>query len=102
MEAKGLKLYKILKNNQTILSETAGKYAGHRGYKIFGRLDCKSGMRMKKENRVFFHELEDAVMQGYRPCKNCKPMIEEDFQRVRKMMIHKSLESSYRSGKRFY
>ncbi len=50
-----------------------GQYAGWKPGKIFGRLDCKSGLRMKKENRVFFLSWEDAIRQGYRPCKKCKP-----------------------------
>ncbi|OGZ63127.1 MAG: hypothetical protein A3H51_02970 [Candidatus Spechtbacteria bacterium RIFCSPLOWO2_02_FULL_38_8] len=47
------KLYKVIKDGQAIQTETPGKYAGWRPEKIFGRLDCKSGMRMKSENRVF-------------------------------------------------
>ncbi len=70
---KKRKLYEVLIKGVTILTTTPGKYAGNRHRKIFGRLDCKSGMRMKKENRVFFHTWDDAIEQGFRPCKNCKP-----------------------------
>ena len=66
--------YKIFKAGQMVLSPIPGKFGGCRPSKIFGRLDCKSGMRMRKENRVFFLSAEDAVAQGYRPCKNCKPL----------------------------
>ena len=45
--------YRVLKGGRIIESVVPGKYAGWRPGKIFGRLDCKSGMRMKKENRVF-------------------------------------------------
>lgn len=65
--------YKVLKNGEIVESDVPGKYAGWRPGKIFGRLDCKSGMRMKKENRVFFLTWEDALAAGYRPCKKCKP-----------------------------
>lgn len=65
--------YKVLKNGKIIESVVPGRYAGHKGYKIFGRLDCKSGMNMKKENRVFFLSWTDAIAEGYRPCKNCNP-----------------------------
>ena len=68
-----MKLYKILKNGAIINSPIPGKYAGWRPGRIFGRLDCKSGMRMKKANRVFFHTYEDAIAAGYRPCKKCEP-----------------------------
>lgn len=67
------KVYKILKNGKIVGSTTPGKFAGWKRGKIFGRLDCKSGMRMKKESRVFFHSWEDAINEGYRPCKKCKP-----------------------------
>jgi methylphosphotriester-DNA--protein-cysteine methyltransferase len=84
--------YKILENGRIILSDTPGKYAGHKGYRIFGRLDCKSGMRMKKENRVFFHTLEDAVLQGYRPCRNCNPLTEEEFQTIKDLTPYSTLQ----------
>lgn len=66
-------MYKVIKNNQIVNSDVPGLYAGWRSGKIFGRLNCKSGLRMKKENRVFFLTYQDAVDSGYRPCKNCKP-----------------------------
>jgi methylphosphotriester-DNA--protein-cysteine methyltransferase len=39
--------------------------------KIYGILSCKSGKRMKKQNRVFFVSEEEAITNGYRPCGNC-------------------------------
>jgi methylphosphotriester-DNA--protein-cysteine methyltransferase len=68
------RIYHVLRDGKIIESIVPGKYAGWRPGKIFGRLDCKSGMRMKKENRVFFLSWDDAVAEGYRPCKNCKPV----------------------------
>lgn len=51
-----------------------GKYAGSRGDKIFGRLDCQSGLRkLHPENRVFFPDWFEATEAGYRPCKVCRP-----------------------------
>lgn len=70
---KELKIYRVLKDGKITESEVPGKYAGNGPGKIFGCLDCKSGMRMKKKNRVFFLTWDDAVSAGYRPCKNCKP-----------------------------
>jgi methylphosphotriester-DNA--protein-cysteine methyltransferase len=68
-----MKKYKVLKNGRIIESDVPGKYAGWKPGKIFGRLDCKSGMRIKKENRVFFLTWDDAINAGYRSCKKCKP-----------------------------
>jgi methylphosphotriester-DNA--protein-cysteine methyltransferase len=94
------KLYKILKDGETIRSPIPGEYAGWRPGKIFGRLDCKSGMRMKKENRVFFHTLEDAVTQGYRPCNNCKPIGEEEWEQIKHLVPEKTLQEFYNRGKK--
>lgn len=71
----GLKmyLYKVLTSNGFITSEIPGKFAGWRPGKIYGRLDCKSGMRMLDKNRVFFLTQDDALACGYRACRKCKP-----------------------------
>lgn len=71
--------YKVLKGGEVIKSKVPGRYAGWRPGKIFGRLDCKSGMRMKKENRVFFLTWKDAMAEGYRPCKKCKPTPDDTY-----------------------
>ncbi len=46
-------------------------YGRNRKLKIYGTLHCKSGKRMKKENRVFFNSAQQAKAQGYRPCGHC-------------------------------
>jgi len=46
-------------------------YGGNSKLKIYGTLQCKSGKRMKKENRVFFSSLTEAKTGNYRPCGNC-------------------------------
>lgn len=46
---------------------------GHRFGKIYGRLDCRAGKRMKPENRVFFSSETEATTFGYRPCAVCLP-----------------------------
>ena len=47
------------------------RFAGNLKLKIYGRLDCNSGKRMKKENRIFFRSLAEAVQLGFRPCGHC-------------------------------
>jgi hypothetical protein len=66
-------LYRVLRGGETVESRVPALYGGYRKDKIFGRLDCRSGLRMKSENRVFFLSLHDAREAGYRCCKNCKP-----------------------------
>ena len=46
-------------------------YAGNSKLKIYGTFDCKSGKKMKRENRVFFLSLEQLNSSGYRPCGHC-------------------------------
>jgi len=46
-------------------------YGGNRKLKIYGKLDCRSGKRMKVENRVFFENEAEAIDLGYRPCAVC-------------------------------
>lgn len=45
--------------------------AGHAKLRIYGTLDCKSGKRMKRENRMFFKTEDEAIKAGYRPCGHC-------------------------------
>jgi methylphosphotriester-DNA--protein-cysteine methyltransferase len=44
---------------------------GNSRLKIYGTLDCKSGKRLKRANRVFFSSEKEAIFHGYRPCGHC-------------------------------
>ncbi|HZY39176.1 MAG TPA: Ada metal-binding domain-containing protein [Mucilaginibacter sp.] len=46
-------------------------FAGNLKLKIYGKLNCVSGKRMRVENRVFFASEAEAVTQGFRPCGHC-------------------------------
>jgi methylphosphotriester-DNA--protein-cysteine methyltransferase len=46
-------------------------FAGNGKLKIYGLLNCKSGKRMKKQNRLFFVSEVEAVQLGFRPCAHC-------------------------------
>jgi hypothetical protein len=59
-------------------SLTPGVLGGHRGRRIYGRLDCCSALRAIRrggyvDDRVFFADVSDAVAAGYRPCAVCMP-----------------------------
>lgn len=47
------------------------RFGGNKNLRIYGLLSCNSGKRMKKENRVFFTDKEEAIYNGYRPCGHC-------------------------------
>ena len=60
------------------ISPTKGLIGGHRGSKIYGRLDCPAALRAIANggyvrHRVFFATTADAVGAGYRPCAVCMP-----------------------------
>ncbi len=46
-------------------------FAGNQKLKIYGLLTCASGKRMKKQNRVFFSNEDEALVLQYRPCGHC-------------------------------
>jgi hypothetical protein len=59
---------------EVVRSEIPGLLSGYWGKDydhVYGSLDCKSGTRMKPENRVFFRSEDDAIKLGFRPCLNC-------------------------------
>lgn len=39
--------------------------------KIYGKLTCPSGKRLKPRNRVFFRNEKEALLHGFRPCGHC-------------------------------
>ena len=65
-EEKRKKLIHLVRKSEISLG-------GYRKAKIYGLLSCKSGKRMKEENRVFFKDEKEAIQQGYRPCAHCLP-----------------------------
>jgi methylphosphotriester-DNA--protein-cysteine methyltransferase len=47
------------------------RFGGNKKLKIYGLLNCTSGKRMKRENRVFFKDEKEAIQNNYRPCGHC-------------------------------
>lgn len=57
-------------------STMPGTVGGHRGSRIYGRLDCPSALRALAaggyvRHRVFFADESTAVAAGFRPCGVC-------------------------------
>jgi methylphosphotriester-DNA--protein-cysteine methyltransferase len=57
-------------------SRRPGTLGGHRGTRIYGRLDCRAALRAIARggyvaHRVFFLNERHALAAGYRPCKVC-------------------------------
>ncbi len=55
----------------TLIRKDQAVFAGNKKLKIYGKLSCKSGKRMKPENRVFFHSEDEAISLGFRACLHC-------------------------------
>jgi methylphosphotriester-DNA--protein-cysteine methyltransferase len=71
--ALGSNLKEISRKLGGLIRKGEISYGGYRKAKIYGTLHCRSGKRMKIENRVFFINEEEAIAEGYRPCAHCLP-----------------------------
>jgi hypothetical protein len=72
----------------TYLSEIPGLLGGHRGSRIYGRLQCPSALRAIARGgytkyRVFFADEAAAIAAGYRPCATCLPERYRAWKRAR-------------------
>ena len=56
-----------------VASSCINKVNGCRTTRIYCRPDCPAGRRAKPENKIYFASREEAMEQGYRACKICKP-----------------------------
>ncbi|PZR19451.1 MAG: metal-binding protein [Flavobacterium psychrophilum] len=59
------------KELRTLIKAHVITFGGNKKLKIFGKLNCASGKRMKMDNRVFFTSAEEAKYFGCRPCGHC-------------------------------
>jgi methylphosphotriester-DNA--protein-cysteine methyltransferase len=57
-------LHRLIRQNKIQLG-------GNRKLKIYGSLQCSSGKRMLRENRVFFQSEKEAIANDFRPCGHC-------------------------------
>ena len=63
-DIEGFALYRKIRNAEIL-------FAGNQKLKIYGRLNCGSGTRMLKANRVFFSCEAEALALQFRPCGHC-------------------------------
>jgi methylated-DNA-[protein]-cysteine S-methyltransferase len=69
-------------------SDAPGTLGGHRGNRVYGRLDCAGALRWIEKGhyvkqRVFFADEPTAIAAGYRPCASCMPAEYERWRRAR-------------------
>lgn len=68
----------IGRNGRPYVSAVPGALGGHKGSRIYGRLDCRAALRAIArggyvKHRVFFPDEATAISAGYRPCAVCMP-----------------------------
>lgn len=51
----------------------AATYVGNSNSRVFHYNNCTSAIKMKTANKVILNSREEAIRNGYRPCKKCKP-----------------------------
>ena len=54
-------------------SSDSGSYIGNSNTGKFHELSCKWGQKISERNKVTFNSRNDAISQGYQPCKVCNP-----------------------------
>lgn len=50
------------------------RYVGSKTTHIFCFPTCKDARRIQEKNRSLFHDADDALESGYRPCRRCQPV----------------------------
>jgi O-6-methylguanine DNA methyltransferase len=55
------------------LAQEGVRYIGSRTTKIVCFPTCKDAQRIREENRVPFHGIDEATEKGFRPCLRCQP-----------------------------
>ncbi|CAB3919762.1 Ada metal-binding domain-containing protein [Achromobacter deleyi] len=74
-----VKTYTLIgRDGLSYASVTPGAFGGHRGGRLYGRLDCRAALRAIARGgyvnqRVFFADEAAAIAAGYRPCAVCLP-----------------------------
>ena len=58
---------------QKSIEADTGAYIGNARSHKFHRPDCRYTKKIAPRNRVFFQSRQEAINQGYVPCKVCKP-----------------------------
>ena len=61
------------KKRAPVRERTAQGYVGNRNSKVFHQATCFPIQQMSAADMVFFSSREEAVRQGYNPCRECKP-----------------------------
>lgn len=78
------------RDGKSYSSAVPGAFGGHRGSKLYGRLDCRAALQAIArggyvKHRVFFADEATAIAAGYRPCAVCMPQAYAAWKRTRRI-----------------
>ncbi|MBE6500616.1 MAG: hypothetical protein E7Z80_08760 [Methanobrevibacter thaueri] len=65
--------YHTYTNTHSDSSSNSGSYVGNSYTGKFHELTCKWGQKISSNNKVKFNSRNDAISQGYHPCRVCNP-----------------------------
>jgi len=57
------------------LAREGVRYIGSSTTKVFCFPTCRDARRIREDNRVPFHEADEATQKGFRPCRRCQPKV---------------------------
>ena len=60
-------------SSESTSSSDSANYVGNANSGKFHEAGCTSVSKMSEGNKVFFSSRDDAINQGYQPCKRCNP-----------------------------
>lgn len=63
----------VSKEQNSTAVNTKTEYIGNLNTHIFHKSTCGSVATMKEENKIIFEGHNDAINDGYTPCKRCNP-----------------------------
>lgn len=63
----------IQSQQKAAVSESEAAYIGNSGTMKFHTLECSAGSKIADRNVVYFRDRNEAISQGYVPCKICNP-----------------------------
>nr|WP_175043654.1 Ada metal-binding domain-containing protein [Burkholderia lata] len=92
----------IGRDGKPLSGPVRGTFGGHRGSKLYGRLECRAALRAIERGgytryRVFFLDEATAIAAGYRPCAVCLPKEYATWKEVRSVQAPTSANKEPRS-----
>ena len=63
----------VITTKDTTDTAAKAKFVSSKNSKVFHKIDCSSAKRIKSANKISYNSRTQAIEDGKRPCKRCKP-----------------------------